>query len=75
MTLLLRDPISGTWETHGGDRIEQAFAETDKNPANPSCRFYEAIGGEVQRDDAGKLNRGSYIWRDLRVLASICPPE
>jgi ribosomal protein S18 acetylase RimI-like enzyme len=39
--------------------------------ANPSCAFYEAIGGEVQRDDKGRLQPGTYIWRDLPGLAEL----
>ncbi len=40
--------------------------------ANPSCAFYEAIGGEVQRDERGRLCRGAYIWRDLPKVAAAC---
>jgi ribosomal protein S18 acetylase RimI-like enzyme len=38
------------------------------DPANPSCRFYEALGAETNGD-------GAYVWRDLRRLASVCPVE
>jgi GNAT superfamily N-acetyltransferase len=40
--------------------------------ANPSCAFYEAIGGEVLRDNNGRPQRGAYLWRDLPALAAAC---
>lgn len=43
--------------------------------ANPSCRFYLALGAENTREPGGRLNRGSFVWRDLEKLASICPEE
>ena len=43
--------------------------------ANPSCAFYEAIGGQVLRDDRGRPQPGNYVWRDLPKLAAICPME
>lgn len=43
------------------------------DPANPSCAFYRALGGEERRDARGRLERGSFVWRDLERLASICP--
>ena len=43
--------------------------------ANPSCAFYDAIGGEVQRDPTGRPRPGSYIWRDLEKLAERCLAE
>lgn len=46
------------------------FAE----PSNPSCAFYEALGAERLLDAAGNFH-GGYGWRDLRLLASICPAE
>jgi len=46
------------------------FAEPD----NPSCRFYEALGGERLLDAKGELH-GAYGWRDLQSLAAICPVE
>ena len=39
------------------------FAE----PQNPSCAFYEALGAERLRDDAGHFH-GAYGWRDLPRL-------
>src|SRR5436190_3532833 len=39
---------------------------------NPSNRFYEALGAERLLDAAGKFH-GGYGWRDLRLLASVCP--
>jgi ribosomal protein S18 acetylase RimI-like enzyme len=46
------------------------FADAD----NPSCRFYEAVGGERLLDPAGQFH-GGYGWHDLRWLASMCPIE
>jgi ribosomal protein S18 acetylase RimI-like enzyme len=43
--------------------------------ANPSCLFYLALGAENPRDDRGRVERGSFIWRDLPALALICPVE
>ena len=43
--------------------------------ANPSCRFYLALGAEHQRDDRGRVQRGAFVWRDLRKLAAICPVD
>lgn len=45
------------------------------DPANPSCRFYEALGAETARDASGRPCDGAYVWRDLRRLASVCPAE
>lgn len=42
------------------------------DPRNPSCRFYEALGAEKLEEDGGYV---SYGWRDLRLLASLCPLE
>lgn len=44
------------------------FAE----PGNPSCRFYEALAAEKVFAKNGEFH-GTYGWRDLRELASICP--
>ena len=43
--------------------------------ANPSCRFYLALGAEHQRNDRGRVQRGAFVWRDLRKLAAICPVD
>jgi len=42
------------------------------DPANPSCRFYEALGAERLYDSAGNFH-GGYGWRDLHRLAALCP--
>lgn len=39
---------------------------------NPSCRFYEALGADKLDEDPGI---GNYGWRDLRLLASVCPVD
>jgi ribosomal protein S18 acetylase RimI-like enzyme len=41
------------------------FAEAD----NPSCWFYEALGGHNLLNDDGSVNYGNYGWDDLRALA------
>lgn len=43
------------------------------DPGNPSCRFFEGLGGERLRDANGKVSYGNYGWRDLQALASQCP--
>jgi ribosomal protein S18 acetylase RimI-like enzyme len=41
---------------------------------NPSCRFFEALGGERLYAANGEFH-GGYGWRDLGRLASVCPPD
>jgi len=41
---------------------------------NPSNRFYEALGAERLLDANGNFH-GGYGWRDLSLLASICPVD
>jgi GNAT superfamily N-acetyltransferase len=43
--------------------------------ANPSCRFYFTLGAVNPRDESGRIHRGSFVWRDLEKLASICPVD
>jgi len=52
-----------------GDQSTSAFVE----PSNPSCRFFEAVGGEWRREPDGRLNFDWYVWSDLRALAARCP--
>lgn len=40
-------------------------------PANPTGRFFEAMGAERLHDPAGVFH-GAYGWRDLRQLAERC---
>jgi GNAT superfamily N-acetyltransferase len=40
---------------------------------NPSCAFYEALGGEKLRAPDGTVAEANYGWRDLRRLAAACP--
>lgn len=40
----------------------------------PSCRFWDTLGGERLYASGGRFE-GGYRWRDLRRLASMCPPE
>jgi ribosomal protein S18 acetylase RimI-like enzyme len=42
------------------------FAEAD----NPSCWFYEALGGHNLLNDDGSVNYGNYGWDDLEALAA-----
>lgn len=42
---------------------------------NPSCAFYEALGGEKLRAPDGTVAEANYGWRDLRRLADACPVE
>jgi len=44
------------------------FAEA----SNPSCGFYEKMGGENMRNDDGSLNYGNYEWNDLGMISKIC---
>ena len=41
---------------------------------NPSCAFWEALGGERLHAPNGEFH-GGYGWRDLQPLASICPAD
>ncbi len=41
---------------------------------NPSCGFWDALGGERLYAANGEFH-GGYGWRDLHRLASICPAE
>ena len=40
------------------------FAES----SNPSCWFYEKMGGQKMRNANGSLNHGNYEWNDLGQL-------
>lgn len=44
------------------------------DPRNPSCSFWEALGGERLRAPGGGFH-GGYSWRDLQRLASMCLAE
>lgn len=35
---------------------------------NPSCYFYEALGGKNLISNDGRTDYGNYGWRDLRGL-------
>lgn len=41
---------------------------------NPSCGFWDALGGERLRAPNGEFH-GGYGWRDLQRLASTCPAD
>ncbi len=40
---------------------------------NPSCCFYQALGGERLVSPRGEVSDGNFGWRDLRKLAAQCP--
>jgi ribosomal protein S18 acetylase RimI-like enzyme len=42
---------------------------------NPSCAFYESLGGELLRDAGGTPTPGNYGWRDLRRLSESLSAE
>jgi len=44
------------------------------DPGNPSCAFYEALGAERLFSETGEFH-GGYGWRDLRLLAAVCPGD
>lgn len=39
---------------------------------NPSCWFYEKMGGKNMRNKDGSINYGNYEWDDLEKLAAKC---
>jgi ribosomal protein S18 acetylase RimI-like enzyme len=43
-------------------------------PENPSCAFFEALGGERLFSESDEFH-GAYGWRNLAVLAAACPVE
>ena len=44
------------------------------DPRNPSCYFFDSIGGERLVDAAGVFE-GGFGWRDLHKLALLCPTQ
>lgn len=38
------------------------------DPRNPSCAFFERIGGSWLVEPDGRVNFSWYVWRDLRTL-------
>lgn len=43
------------------------------DPANPSCGFFESLGGTWLREPNAKINHTWYVWHDLRQLAGTAP--
>jgi GNAT superfamily N-acetyltransferase len=41
-------------------------------PRNPSCHFFEKLGAEKLFSEKNEFH-GSYGWKDLQNLASVCP--
>jgi L-amino acid N-acyltransferase YncA len=54
-----------------GVRSMSAFVD----PGNPSCAFFERIGGRRGRDDRGRIDYWSFRWDDLDAVARACPVE
>lgn len=44
------------------------------DPANPSCGFFETLGGHWLREPDGKINYSWYVWTDLGPLAAAAEP-
>jgi len=44
------------------------FAEA----SNPSCWFYEKMGGQKMRNADGSLNHGNYEWNELEKVLDYC---
>ena len=42
------------------------------DPQNRSNGFYERMGAENTVEPDGRVNRGSFVWRDLPALAARC---
>ncbi len=52
------------------DGIDAMSAYVD--PRNPSCGFFEALGGEWYREPDGSVNFSWYVWRDLPTWLRRC---
>ena len=44
------------------------------DPRNPSCGFFERLGGQWLIEPDGHVNFSWYVWNDLRQLALSCAP-
>jgi len=44
------------------------------DPRNPSCGFFERLGGQWLIEPDGHVNFSWYVWKDLPVLARDCTP-
>lgn len=42
------------------------------DPRNPSCGFFERLGGEWLIEPDGHVNFSWYVWKDLLALAKLC---
>ena len=42
------------------------------DPRNPSCGFFERLGGRWLVEPEGYVNFSWYIWRDLLLLERYC---
>lgn len=42
------------------------------DPRNPSCGFFEQLGGQWLIEADGRVNFSWYVWRDLPLLAQRC---
>jgi GNAT superfamily N-acetyltransferase len=44
------------------------------DPRNPSCGFFERLGGQWLIEPDGHVNFSWYVWHDLQSLARCCTP-
>ena len=44
------------------------------DPRNPSCGFFERLGGQWLIEPDGHVNFSWYVWNDLPALARYCTP-
>jgi GNAT superfamily N-acetyltransferase len=44
------------------------------DPRNPSCGFFERLGGQWLIDSGGQVNFSWYVWKDLPAVARYCTP-
>ena len=42
------------------------------DPLNPSCSFFERLGGQLLIEPDGHVNFNWYVWSDLPMLARHC---
>ncbi|OCX51809.1 hypothetical protein BEL04_17510 [Mucilaginibacter sp. PPCGB 2223] len=55
-------------------RLNINFMSVYAEASNPSCWFYEAMGGVKSRHANGQINHGGYYWPDLHQLAENFKP-
>jgi hypothetical protein len=60
--------FAGVGESRTGHQFDALFSQ----PENPSCAFFEVLGGERLLSESGECH-GAYGWRNLAALAAACP--